>query len=304
MKAIQSYRFNKYKPYFDIIGGIEFMAPALYMLALSAVTIKKYHKNFLFITDNLGKKIAETCNLPYTEIKSVGDSFDSDPSFWIHSKIYTYANTQEPFVHYDNDFFLWEELPESLLSNEVFGFHTETFMWHRYEEFNSNLLKAGFKFPKFTEKYWINRIPINMALFGGNNWKAINEYGKTIEKFIVDNQNFTELSESQKDVLELNLSTIEQLWGSYIIQSKLNIPVGTLITEQEIKNRSGKAKVTHLHGYKQHMQKSNKLPELLLRLETKLNSLDPKVYSAVKKFIYSDTNINTLLAPALIDVLD
>lgn len=295
MKAVHSFRSDKLRPYLEMVGGPELLKPAIYIMALSAATIRKQHKDFLFITDRLGQELAEACKLPYTEVQCVGEAFDSHPCFWIHSKVHAYSTVHEPFVHYDTDFFLWDALPADFLDSEIVAFHSETFAWGKYEEYNSNLLSAGFKLPPFMQTYWTSRMPINMALFGGKNWRAINEYGKTLQQFITDHNGFNTSTDDQRFALEKSIALIEQLWVSYIIQDKLSIPITKLITERNILENTGDAKVTHLHGFKQQAMKSGKTDELLFKLEAKLNEVDPEVYSAVRKFVASGVDIDAMV---------
>jgi len=298
MKAIHSFRSDRFSPYFEMVGGREIIKPVIYIMALSAATIRKQHKDFLFITDRLGKELAEACKLPYTEIECVGESFDSHPCFWVHSKVHAYTTIHEPFIHYDTDFFLWDALPANFLANDVVAFHSETFVWSKYQEYNENLINAGFTLPPFMQTYWTSRMPINMALFGGNNWKAINEYGDTLQQFIKDNHGFNYATDEQRSVLEQSVALIEQLWGSYIIQDKLKIPIAQLLTERNILKKSGDAKVTHLHGIKQEAMRTNQIPQLLVKLEAKLNEVNPEVYSAVREFVTSDVDVDAMILEA------
>jgi len=295
MKAIHSFRSDILGKYLDMIGGAEIISPAIYIMALSAATIRKYHNDFLFITDRRGKELAEACELPYTEIQCVGESFDSDPHFWIHSKIHAYSNIHEPFIHYDTDLFLWDALPANFLANDVVAFHSETYVWGKYEEYNKNLVDAGFTLPPFMQTYWTSRMPINMALFGGNNWKVINEYGAIIQQFIKDHAGFNSTTDSQKHSLDKSIALIEQLWVSYIIQDKFKVPITTLLTENEIKAGSGDVKITHLHGIKQQAQETNTMQEIMFKVTSKLREIDPKLYSAVKKFITSSSDVDALI---------
>jgi len=298
MKAIHSFRSDKLRPYLEMVGGPELIKPAIYIMALSAATIRKQHKDFLFITDRLGKELAEACKLPYTEVQCVGESFDSHPCFWVHSKVHAYSTIHEPFIHYDTDFFLWDALPANFLANDVVAFHSETFVWGKYEEYNKNLLNAGFTLPPFMQTYWTSRMPMNMALFGGNNWKAINEYGNTLQQFIEDNHGFNYATDDQRVTLGKSIALIEQLWVSYVIQDKLKVPIAQLLTERNVLEGSGDAKVTHLHGFKQEAMRSGKTQELLFKLEAKLNEVNPEVYSAVRKFVTSGVDIDAMVLEA------
>jgi hypothetical protein len=295
MKAFHSFRSDKFKPYLDMIGGRELIKPAVYIMALSAATIRKYHEDFTLITDDAGKELAEECRLPYSKIVSVGTGFESDPSVWIHSKLYTYRTTKEPFVHFDNDIFLWEALPQGFLDNEVVGFHSETFLWYKYEDYRQTLLNVGVPIPALRETYPTSRMPINMAVFGGQNWQAINQYAEFLEDYLRDRAYFFDATDEQKTALEKSIALIEQLWASYLIQDRMKVPITTLLTENDIQHGTSALKLTHLHGFKQKAMRDGKTLELLLKLQNKLKEVDPAVHSAVQKYLGAKVDISAMI---------
>ena len=83
--------------------------------ALSCLNAKKIYGNIELYTDTVGKKILiDKLNLPYDRVHLVFDNndfMDSLPNeLWAISKIYTYSLQNEPFIHVDGDFILWENL--------------------------------------------------------------------------------------------------------------------------------------------------------------------------------------------------
>lgn len=303
MIAIHSFKSCKFKPILDAVGGAHLVKPMVQIMALSAATIRKHHDEFVLITDDLGKQMAQECEMPYSEIISVGQAFDSDPSFWIHSKIHAYHEINQPFVHYDTDLFLWEPLPEKFLASEVFAFHSETFTWRKYEIFLQNLQQAGINMPLLHKKYWTNRMPINMAVFGGNNHQAIKQYAGFILDFVQDNNGFHALNSSQRDVLEHNIAFIEQMWASYLLQNSMNIPIELLLTEVQILSNSKVegVELTHLHGAKQTAMRENKTHELVAKLSSKLLEVNPKVSKAVEAFTAPEVDIDAMVQEASSD---
>jgi|688.fasta_scaffold00026_67 hypothetical protein len=295
MKAFHSFRADKFLPYLDMIGGRELIKPAVYIMALSAATIRKHHDDFTLITDDAGKELAEECQLPYSSILSVGKSFNSDPCVWIQSKLHTYQTIKEPFVHFDNDIFLWEPLPAGFLDNEVVGFHSETFLWYKYELYRKELLEAGISLPALRETHWTNRMPINMAIFGGQNWQAINQYAEFIDEYLQDRNYMRDATEQQKSAFERSIALVEQMWVSYLIQDRMKVPITTLLTEENIQRGEGDLKLTHLHGFKQKAMKEGKTLELLIKLDSKLKEVNPAVHSAVQKYVTAEVDISAMI---------
>lgn len=300
MKAVHSYKSDKVLPYLESVGGASIIKPAIQIMALSACTIRKHFDDFTLITDDAGKAMAEACAMPYSEIISVGPSFGSDPCFWIHSKLHAYNTIQEPFVHFDTDLLLWDSLPAEYLANEVFAFHSETYAWASYVKYHRDLVAAGFTVPALDATYWTSRMPINMAIFGGNDYKTINQYAGFVLEFLADNNGFLNTTPEQQHVVDASISLIEQAWASYLIQDAHRIPISLLLTEEQVLNnlQVPGIKLTHLHGAKQAAQRAGKLSDLMLRLAAKLQAQDQTVYSAVDKFTTSEIDIAEMIKEA------
>lgn len=288
MIAVHSFRSDKIRPWLQSIGGPAMVKPMLQIMALSSATISKHHPEFVLITDDAGKEMAEACRLPYSEIVSVGENFDSDPCFWVHSKLHAYSMMDSPFVHFDTDIFLWEQLPEDYLSSLVFAFHTEAFSWPVYERYQENLQKIGFVLPKFGLNWWLNKAPLNMAVFGGNGvgLKAINRYADMILRAVKGHDGFRNYSESDKAVVDESLPYIEQAQASFFIQGSEGLKAELLLTENQAVNglEVPGVRITHLQAFKQRAMREGKTLDLMLRLQKKLKEVNEDVSSAVEDF--------------------
>lgn len=301
MKAIHSFKSAKIRPMLQSIGGPAALKPLVSIMALSAASISKHFENFVLITDDAGKEMAEACALPYKEIVSVGPEFKAIPDYWIESKIHAYAETNEPFIHFDTDLFLWEPLPEEYLKAEVFAFHSETFAWPLYEQYLATWSEIVPNLPPLHKEHFTNRMPVNMAIFGGNNWRAINEYAKFIQRFVADNNGFKDLTPEAAHNVDKSIAAIEQLWGSYLIQDVAKIPIQMLLTESQISSTTKVPGIalTHLHGLKQRLDKEGKTGELLQKLSAKLKDINPDVYNAVERYTSSEVDIDALLKESM-----
>lgn len=74
-----------------------------------------------FLVDTLGLSFAHVC----TDLNALAAY---DPDWWALGKIHTYRLQEEPFIHLDNDVFLWLPLPESLVHAALFAQNPEPFM--------------------------------------------------------------------------------------------------------------------------------------------------------------------------------
>src|SRR4029077_502271 len=50
-----------------------------------------------------------------------------DPAWWALGKLYAYRAQREPFVHLDNDVFLWQPLPDRVESAPLFAQNPDHF---------------------------------------------------------------------------------------------------------------------------------------------------------------------------------
>jgi hypothetical protein len=50
-----------------------------------------------------------------------------DDKYWSLAKMYVYKLQKEPFIHIDNDVFLWDEFPKELFENDFFFQEIELF---------------------------------------------------------------------------------------------------------------------------------------------------------------------------------
>ena len=297
MKAIHSLKSDKMRPMLEALGGPSVLKPAIQIMALSAVTIREHFDDFVLITDSAGRRMAEQCRLPYTSIVEVGDSFGSDPSFWIHSKLHAYKNAGGPFVHFDNDLFLWEPLPKAYLEADVFAFHSETFLWGRYEQYRTALESSGLSLPKLHEKFPSSRMPVNMAVFGGNDHESIAHYAGYVLEYLDDHEGFLDATPAQKEALEFGIAYLEQLWATYLIQDVRQVRIELLLTEEQALKglQVPGVALTHLHGAKQQAMKDGKIQELMFKIGCKLREWSPEVYSAVERYTDPSVDVDSMI---------
>jgi hypothetical protein len=296
MIAIQSFRSDSIRLPLESFGGPAMIKGIITKMALSAVTIARHYSDFKYVTDDAGMNMARECKLPYTSIESVGDYFPSNSAFWVHSKFKAYE-CSEPFLHFDNDLFLWEPLPETAHKAEVLAFYGESTLWPLYETMLDKL-KAIQGLPKLQDTYFHNRTPINMAVFGGTNTKVINEYANEVMTVVKSLNNFNDLDKASLQAVRESNPVLEQLWASYLIQSKRNCRVEYLVPESDIyySRTTPGIKITHLQDAKKNLEKTpEKLMEVFLKIEKHLKEINPTVYEAVQSFTSSPNNIEELM---------
>jgi len=283
MIAVHSIRTDRFRLALQSYGGPAMITPMLNIMGLSAWTIRQQFDSFVLVTDDAGAEMARQCKLPYTDIVSVGESFDSHPCFWTHSKFKAYLQDR-PFVHFDNDLFLWEPLPARLMEAPVFASHADTYMWGTYAEHIASLEQSiGLK--GLHNKHFTNRMPVNMSMFGGNDTEAIGQFSSLVTDFVAGRNGFRDLDEDQQDRVMRGMHVFEQLWGSCFIQNELGIPITLALADDEIlSNQPARdVKVTHLHGlkYAAQTQPNSEAAKLMYKVSSKLIDLAPEISLAI-----------------------
>ena len=110
MKVIQSFRLDAYKPLVGVVGGTAFLKADLITAGLSCVLAQKYIGPVTFYTDKLGASVVIKAGIPYNEIKVM--DYLTDSRVWIEPKLRAYMVQNEPYIHIDNDMFIYQELTD------------------------------------------------------------------------------------------------------------------------------------------------------------------------------------------------
>lgn len=120
MRIIQSYWTEPMTKksedlYGRIKGGWPSMHHALCAMAYSCLTINRHYKDLHLYTDDFGASLlVDDLRLPYSEVHTTLNNFDVDLNLWALAKVHTYGMQEVPFIHIDNDIFIWDKLPEHI----------------------------------------------------------------------------------------------------------------------------------------------------------------------------------------------
>jgi hypothetical protein len=135
-------------------------------LILSVNVAKKHYPDIHFYTDKLGYEwiTPHLDQLPFTKIEVCLDDFNWVPDvYWSFVKVYVYTLQKEPFIHIDNDVFLWDKIPEYILEDKDFVFQeTEPMTWGQYDFYNRGLKIYSHAVHKDIE---IKDIAVNCGIF-------------------------------------------------------------------------------------------------------------------------------------------
>jgi hypothetical protein len=110
-------------------GGWPTSAHYLMSCALSVETARSHFKRTRLVTDAAGMRmLVDGIGLEFDDVRlDLAEIEEYDPAWWCLGKIHAYRTQDEPFVHIDNDVFLWNGLPERLTNADVLAQNPEHF---------------------------------------------------------------------------------------------------------------------------------------------------------------------------------
>ena len=234
-------------------------------LILSANVAKRHYPEIHFYTDKLGYEWITPYldQLPFTKIEVCLDQFNWVPDvYWSFVKVAVYTLQKEPFIHIDNDVFLWDKIPEYILENQDFVFQeTEPLDWGMYEFYDNGLKLYSEAVHK---DLVVGRLAVNCGIFACLSNSALEildtyyEYGKHFVEAadLIDNIQTEPTSKRW-----LASVIIEQVYISSLI-SMHNLKWDTLLNKDRTSYRM---KYSHMVAhYKRNIIIENKIKERVL----------------------------------------
>lgn len=171
----------------------------LFAWVLSVMTAKEHYPDTSLITDDEGARmLIDGIGLEFKHVSTeLNDLRDHDPGWWAIGKLYAYRIQKEPFVHIDNDVFLWKRLPQRMEYAPLFAQNPEYFSGemscYRPQEFESaiNNVHNGW-IPEEWKWYRLSGMAqkgICCGILGGNRLDFINHYAETAINLIENPHN-------------------------------------------------------------------------------------------------------------------
>jgi len=166
---------------------------------LSVHLALRYFDEVELVTDNYGKAMLVDClNLPFTKVKNELDAVVPEhvkDLYWTFGKLWAYYLQEEPFIHIDYDVFLWNKLPDRILTAPMFGQNMESDIW------KLDIYRQGYKalcgHLKHKPDDWIviypyihkHDIAINVGIIGGNDIDFLHKYASTAIDMVTHREN-------------------------------------------------------------------------------------------------------------------
>ncbi|HEY9805389.1 MAG TPA: DUF6734 family protein, partial [Candidatus Obscuribacterales bacterium] len=165
----------------------------------SLETARQHYPKTALVTDAAGAKmLVDGLGLEFDTVTTELNALQSqDPDWWILGKLWAYRSQTEPFIHVDNDVFLWQPLPSAvntapvLAQNPeyfVFGKPLATSWWYRPEIFNHRVKSTNGWLPDEWNWYFAKRrtLAYCCGIMGGNQVDFICHYADMALRIAAD----------------------------------------------------------------------------------------------------------------------
>ncbi|PRY35980.1 hypothetical protein CLV58_113111 [Spirosoma oryzae] len=285
MKIVQSFWSGGAKN-FDplLITGGWYSAEYHWMsTALSANLLRRYYDKIELVTDELGYQVLiEQLKLPYTSVRVELNKLDEQPPiFWGLAKIYAQSIQKEPFLHVDNDVFIFDSFAESLLNNQLIVQNLE-YQFPMYKKSVQVVTSLKGHLPHYVPTDSIEYYAYNAGIIGGCQAHFFDTYYQEALTFVERNQNFIR----QLHARDINMF-MEQCLLYYLAQHE-QISVGCQLGDQPITDvtypglsnfEDAPVKQTFLHAMGQYKRNT----AITMNLGKRLRCDFPNTYYAVLK---------------------
>lgn len=217
MKIIQSFwskpAFHKVQDYANArkFGGWLNFKYFLISAAYSCLTIRKHHKKIHLYTDTQGMELmSDMLELPYDDISlSLNELDGEDHRLWIRGKMHVIEQQKEPFIHIDNDIYVWEPIP----TPSRFIVQSRFPMWGEYR-LSLNEIFANFEYiPEcLQERPCDDTMVANVGIIGGHDIDFFQRFCETSRNL---------LEQNRKSLPVITIGGFNQMLEEYLFTSML-----------------------------------------------------------------------------------
>lgn len=126
MKLLHSYWS---KPYFQSEADKGGWSKNIFHYMSCALSCLRFHEfyDIELITDKAGKELfIDKIGLPYSSVKVELDVLNNYPPYlWAIGKLYSYSIQTTPFIHVDNDIYIWSKFKDNLINAPLIAHNLE-----------------------------------------------------------------------------------------------------------------------------------------------------------------------------------
>ncbi len=277
-RAVFSY-FNPDEHYANRCGFMKF-SDFLYTTALSVHCAAQHFKEVHFVSSDWGINLLEPLGLPVTKYtRTLNKMKDVSKFFWAYGKLIAYAEQKKPFVHIDNDVFLWDPLPDRILNAELCFQSHEPFEKPGYGWYNQ-LKKPWNEAPVRPQKILDNEITdfaYNCGICGGHNLDIFKEWIDCSSQYIFAPENQKVFFEDFVNLIIHQNLFHEQYFIASLIKSH-DLRGKVEVIAPDVTDIPSLLKYTHLWGTTKQQY------SMMRRVNMRLQIENPALHKRIKNF--------------------
>lgn len=246
---------------------------------LAIMTAKKNFEKVELVTNDFGKKVfIDWLRLPIEYNLLLNQMKTVNPYFWAYGKILATSSQNEPFVHIDNDAYLFSGLPERMKKAELVFQSKEIFNQSGYGWYD--VLRPCYKeaIVKPKEIVELNDYAYNCGICGGNNTEIFKLHQKCSSEYIFASENQDLFFKKYKDIaIHQNLFHEQYFLASLIKKQRLRTKTELFADDIKDINKNG-VSYCHLWGLSKTHQKN------IDKMYARLHKDFPDYFNKIKNF--------------------
>lgn len=266
---------------------------------LSVEMAKKHYETTVIYTDDDGLNIlVHGIGLHFDFVSTALNYLDyHDPAWWSLGKLVAYRYEVEPFIHLDNDVFLWRPLPLRLINSALFAQNQEYFTVGRSEYYMPQIIEDTLALAKggwlpeewrwYRSTYSNPFRAVNCGIFGGNDLEFIHNYAGNVVRIIEHEANRGVLSGLQSK--QRHMVTLEQFVLMACLEYWRNVCMTSNSKKTEIEYLFDSEAHAHTDaseiGYTHLIATAKRNPIVARRLEERVKFEYPQLYKRCLAFL-------------------
>jgi len=279
-KAVFSY-FNPDESFGNRCGFVKY-SDFLFTTALSVFCASRHFKEVQFISSDWGLDVIKPLGLPITSYSNkLNEMKTVSKYFWAYGKLLAYNEQTTPFVHLDNDVFLFDPLAPRILNARLCFQSHEPFHlkgYHYYELLRPCFDKAKVK-PKIVVDNPVTDFAYNCGICGGHDLEFFKEWIKCSQEYIFAPENQNLFFKKYGDVIQHQNLFHEQYFAASLIKAHNLRSEVKVINKDAVKaGQDPKHKYTHYWGTTK-TDRSN-----MARAKLRLLDEDPELFHRINDF--------------------
>jgi len=277
-RVVFSY-FNSDEDFVNKCGFVKY-SDFLYTTAMAIWCASRHFKEVHMVSTPWAIEMFKHIGLPVTHYNDkLKEMSRVSAFFWAYGKLLAYNEQEVPFVHIDNDVFLWDPLPKRLLKARLcFQSHEPMNLdgYKYYDMMRPCFADAPVKPQKIVDNE-VTDFAYNCGICGGNDLDFFKEWIECSEQYIFAEENQEIFFRKHKGVLIHQNLFHEQYFAASLIKMH-NLRKQVKVIAEDVTVIPDKLKYTHLWGT------TKRDYTMMRRVNMRLQLEEPELHKRVTKF--------------------